>query len=228
MSTRWLAFIAGGGALAVLIFWLATRYPSALEGDGTPNLLYYVLLLLLVASGFLAGRRMGWRFAAKSVAVWVLIAAALVLGYAYRFDIGRVMDRMRGAVVPHAAVMHDGAISVARGDDGHYRIEARVNDAPVLFLVDTGASDIVLSPADARRIGLDPSALSYSQIYATANGTVRGAPVRLDSLELAGLRFEQVPASVNEAAMRGSLLGMRFLDRFAGYEFRDGRLTLYP
>lgn len=228
MSTRWLILAAGGLAFAVFIAWLASRYPSALDGGGSANLLYYVMLLLVVGSGVLFGRRMGLRFAVKSIAAWVLIGLALILGYSFRFELGAIKDRVLGEVVPHAAQQEGGVISVRLGGDGHYHLEAQVNGRPVRFLVDTGASDIVLSPADARRVGIDPAALDYDKVYSTANGTVRGASVRLAQMDVAGLRFENVRASVNEARMGVSLLGMSFLDRFAGYEVRDGVLRLYP
>ncbi len=228
MSTRWLILVAGGLALGALIVWLIGRYPSALDGGGGANLLYYVMLLLVVGSGVLFGRRIGLRFALKSIVAWALIGLAILLGYSYRFELGAIKDRVLGEVMPHAAQQEGGAISVRLGDDGHFHLEAQVNGRPIRFLVDTGASDIVLSPADARRVGIDPGSLDYNKIYATANGSVRGAGVRLAHMEVAGLRFENVRASVNEARMDVSLLGMSFLDRFAGYEVRDGVLRLYP
>jgi clan AA aspartic protease (TIGR02281 family) len=109
---------------------------------------------------------------------------------------------------------------------GHYVIEAAVNGAPVTFLVDTGASDIVLTLDDARRIGLQPSALEYTQRYATANGEVRGAPVVLRELRIGQLRLFDVDASVNEAPLGISLLGMDFLEQLSSYEVERGRLIL--
>jgi clan AA aspartic protease (TIGR02281 family) len=109
---------------------------------------------------------------------------------------------------------------------GHYVIEASVNGAPVTFLVDTGASDIVLTQGDARRIGLQPSALEYTQRFATANGEVRGAPVVLRELRIGQLRLFDVEASVNKAPLGISLLGMDFLEQLSSYEVERGRLIL--
>ena len=86
----------------------------------------------------------------------------------------------------------------------------------------------ILRPADARRLGLDPADLDFTRVYRTANGTVRGAPVRLDTVELGEFRFHDLSASVNEANMSESLLGISFLERFSRYEVRSGTLTLYP
>jgi aspartyl protease family protein len=110
--------------------------------------------------------------------------------------------------------------------DGHFVVTAEVNGAPVNFLIDTGASDIVLSPADAERIGYDPARLSFTQRYYTANGVGRGAPVRLDSIAVGSITFDRMPASVNEAPMGESLLGMSFLRELSSYEVRGDTMIL--
>ena len=226
--TGWFVFIVGALALTALIAFLVGRYPDALATRGDKvSLIYLVLLLTLVASGALAGRRLGFRVALGHVAIWSAIGLALVLGYAYRAELGAVKSRLMGTVLPSRATVTGDAISVRAASDGHFYMDLTVNGAPIRFLVDTGASDIVLNPADARRAGLDPGRLSYSRRYGTANGVVRGAPVRLAQVILGPIRFRDLPASVNEAAMANSLLGMRFLDRFRGYTVRDGVLTLF-
>jgi clan AA aspartic protease (TIGR02281 family) len=115
---------------------------------------------------------------------------------------------------------------IQAGAGGHFLIEATVNGAPVDFLVDTGASDIVLTLEDAERLGLQPETLRFTQRFATANGVVRGAPVVLREIRIGQFSLFDVPASVNEAQLRVSLLGMSFLRRLHGYEVTDGRLTL--
>jgi clan AA aspartic protease (TIGR02281 family) len=116
--------------------------------------------------------------------------------------------------------------AVEADPSGHYLIEAAVNGAPVTFLVDTGASDIVLTLDDARRAGLRPGTLAFTQRFATANGEVRGAPVVLREVRIGQLRRFDVAASVNEAPLGVSLLGMSFLEQLSGYEVERGRLIL--
>jgi clan AA aspartic protease (TIGR02281 family) len=109
---------------------------------------------------------------------------------------------------------------------GHFVVDAEVEGTPLTFLVDTGASDVVLSPDDARRLGLEPRTLDYSREYQTANGVVRAAPVTLRELRLGQLQLYDLDASVNERPLPMSLLGMSFLDRLQSYEVTDGRLVL--
>ena len=96
----------------------------------------------------------------------------------------------------------------------------------IKFLIDTGASDVVLNPSDAVRLGFNLKQLSFDKIYNTANGIVRGAPVKLGRVKIGPIEITNVRASVNGADMVTSLLGMSFLSRIGGYEVVGDRLTL--
>jgi aspartyl protease family protein len=118
-------------------------------------------------------------------------------------------------------------IAVDGGGRGQYIVHAMVNGTPVDFLVDTGASHVVLAPADAARMGFRAAQLRYTERADTANGTVRLAPVTLRELRIGQLSRTGVAAVVNEAPMRVSLLGMSFLDGLEGWEAKGDRLLLY-
>ena len=89
-----------------------------------------------------------------------------------------------------------------------------------------GASEVMLTPDDARRLGFLPARLEFTKKYQTANGEVRGAPVILREMRIGQLTVHDVPATVNESPMGVSLLGMSFLARLRSYEVRDNRLVL--
>ena len=221
----WLLVMFGAGGLIALLAW---RFPSALETERDwLHVVYLVGLLALVSSGVVAGRRTRWRETAKQAAAWIAIALIAVAGYGYRFEIETVGERLLGELVPGYGVASGEAAVVFRvGAGGHYRVRAVVDGVALAFLVDTGASEVVLSRADARRLGFDPEALAYPQVYSTANGTVRGAPVTLSEVVIGPIRLTDVAASVNQAPMAGSLLGMSFLGRLSAYEVSNGSLTL--
>ena len=115
---------------------------------------------------------------------------------------------------------------IQAGAGGHFVVEAVVNGAPVTFLVDTGASHVVLTMEDAERVGFRPESLRFTERFASANGEVRAAPVVLRELRVGQFSVFDMPASVNEAPLRVSLLGMSFLRRLHGYGVEDGRLIL--
>jgi aspartyl protease family protein len=108
---------------------------------------------------------------------------------------------------------------------GHIVLDAVVNGAPVRFLVDTGASFVILTPADARAAGLNPRQLAFNEHASTANGEVRIATVTLREISLGQLSIDDVPAAVIEH-LNVSLLGMSFLNRLQSYEMRNGKLTI--
>jgi aspartyl protease family protein len=111
-------------------------------------------------------------------------------------------------------------------DDGQFHIQATVDGTTVRFILDTGASEVMLSTADARRLGIDPGSLSYTRSYQTANGRVMGAPVVLKSVDIGPIHMTDVAASVLENPTDMSLLGMSFLNRLKGYQVQGSNLIL--
>ena len=232
-GTFWFLVFAIG--LGGLVYTLVGRNPGAIATTGAGfNLLYLVLVGLVIGSSILGYRGLrasgGFRelgSLVKGAIAWIAIAVMLVLGYSYRSELGRLKDRLMGELAPASPIATGPrSIVVRAGPGGHFSIDARVNGRSVRFLIDTGATDIVLSPADAQRVGFDLRRLRYTRAYRTANGMVSGAPVILNDLAVGPLRFTRLAASVNGAPMRGSLLGISFLKRFRSYEVKDNTLTL--
>ncbi len=112
------------------------------------------------------------------------------------------------------------------GRNGHFLVTAEVEDVEILFLVDTGASQVILTAEDAERLGHSVEFLEFSDRFHTANGTIRGAPLVLPELRIGDLEIEDVRASVIRAPMSTSLLGMSFLSRLEGYEVGEEGLIL--
>ena len=133
-----------------------------------------------------------------------------------------------GGLQPRSGQVEDGqSLSLAMSPDGHFRVEGAVGATTVLFLVDTGASNVLLSPADARRMGYNLAGLAYSQVYHTADGEARAAPLVLPEIALGPIRVSNVAASVFERETAASLLGMSFLSRLSRYEVTGNVLTLH-
>ena len=220
----WLAVFAVG--LLGLVVYLDHRFPGAMEGGNLGWLVYLLTFLLVGGSGMVLAIRRRPLQHLRAGAVWLGLGLALVLGYSFRDEIEA---RLKGELVPAAGTQQaDGSVTYRAGGDGYFHVEGRVNGTRIRFLVDTGASDVVLSPADARRLGLDVERLAFTQVTETANGPGRSAPVTLREVEVGGLRVADVPASVNQADMSESLLGMSFLRRIGGFQVSGDRLTLHP
>lgn len=118
--------------------------------------------------------------------------------------------------------------SIAKGPDGHYWAEADVNGSRVRFLVDTGASAVALTTADAKRLGIATEKLDYAHKVVTASGQTRAASVKLGRVSVAGARLDNVDALVIEDGLESSLLGMSYLGRLASFEATQTSLILRP
>lgn len=157
----------------------------------------------------------------RNASIWVLIFIGVILAYGAR-------DTMTQQFVPSRAVQTSEGYEILRGPDGHFHLTLQINGNPVDFIVDTGATQIVLTQEDAARVGLDPQGLNYLGFAETANGTVRTARVTLDQVALGEFELRRIGASVNGGEMFGSLLGMTYLSRFSEITIKRDRMLLVP
>lgn len=221
-----LILLAVIGAIA---FGLHTLFPDALRLEqNRMSLVYYVMWILLAGSAILITFRQRWSEAVRHGVAWILILLVLVAAYAYKDDLKQVALRVGAAVVPGMAVeTAPGEVVLHASADGHFYANATINGVPMRLLVDTGASSIALSAADARRVGFDPEALDYFLPVTTANGPALAARVTLDEVRLGSIAFGRIGASVMPpGALDRSLLGMSFLERLSGFEIAGDRLIL--
>ena len=191
-----------------------------MSGDDIGRFLYLALLGAALLSWFFVHNRQSLGRVAQQAVAWVLIFVGVIAVVGLWGDVRQSLRPSLGSISA------DGAITVPRGPDGHYYLTLLVNDKPVEFLVDTGASDVVLTEGDARRVGLETGNLAYVGRAMTANGEVRTAPVTLESVALGPVHDTRIPASVNEGEMGKSLLGMSYLQRFGSIEISDGSMIL--
>ena len=188
-----------------------------MSGDDFGRLLYLGLLLAAVAGWGLAEYRGRLGQGARSFLAWGLIFIGVMAGYGLWQDIRR-------DVIPVQMENAEG-IEVPRAEDGHYYLTLSIGSETVMFMVDTGASGVVLTQDDARRIGIVMEDLSYTGLSSTANGTVRTASVTLRDVTFGPYHDDSIGAWVNEGDLDVSLLGMDYLGRFA-IDMRGDRMVL--
>ncbi|SIT83728.1 retropepsin-like aspartic protease family protein [Pontibaca methylaminivorans] len=184
------------------------------------NAAYLVLLGAVLVFWFFVQNRQSLGRVAQQAIAWGLIFLGVIAAVGLWGDIRRTVRPSLGTVTG------EGAITVPRAPDGHYYLTLAINDRPVEFLVDTGASEMVLSQRDAARVGIDTDDLAYTGQAMTANGVVRTAPVRLDSVSAGPISDRDLRAWVSAGEMPGSLLGMGYLQRWSSVHFQDGTLVL--
>ena len=100
-------------------------------------------------------------------------------------------------------------VILQRNRAGHYIADGKINNQAATFLLDTGATNVIVPGELARRLALPRGRAHYAQ---TANGTITNYSTVLDSVSLGNLTLNRVRASINPK-MRGHevLLGMSFL-----------------
>lgn len=134
---------------------------------------------------------------------------------------------------PNQSVAHvlteDGVreVILERNRKGHYVTSGFINNQPVTFMLDTGATDISIPAGLADQLGLQRGALIYFQ---TANGPAAGYSTRLDSVAIGNIELRNVRASINPNVKDlDILLGMTFLKHLE-FTQRGNTLTLrqYP
>jgi aspartyl protease family protein len=217
---------------------------SGLDSDSLINDQYMrvvigVILVLFVGGSAIGLYRGRLGQGARDLAVWVGLGTILVAGYGFRDEFRLIGHRMFGDLMPpgEAQVIsqsndrdtegRDRAVRIRKRSDGHFVAKTEVNGVTVTMLVDTGASSVVLKPADARLAGVDVDRLTYSVAVQTANGTAYAAAVRLKRLSVGGIVVDDIEALVAKPGTLGeSLLGMTFLRRLRSYEFSGEFLTL--
>ena len=115
------------------------------------------------------------------------------------------------------------AQQLERAADGHFYAEAQVNGARIRFLVDTGASIVALTPADAQRAGIATGSERAKAIG--AGGQVEVVPVTIDRIAIGPLSATGVRGAIADG-LPVSLLGQSFLSRVGSVEIRGERMVL--
>ena len=187
--------------------------------DQSANAIYLSLLGAALLLSYVLASKTNIGKMLQQLGIWILIFMGAIAVFGMWPEIER-------ALTPRQAVVDGTTVILPRARDGHYYLTLDINGVDVNFVVDTGATQVVLSRQDAVRIGLDPAALSYLGMANTANGVVRTASVRLDTVSLGAITDTRVRAVVNDGQMDGSLLGMTYLNNFDSITIKDGELIL--
>jgi aspartyl protease family protein len=192
-------------------------------GPDYARLTYLGILIVVIVGSVLMTRRGELGKMAKQAGVWLFIFAAMIAAIGMWQDIRKTQPP--GATLGTGLVEGD-KIIIPKQADGHYYLSLEVNGHTLVFLVDTGASQIVLSQQDAKKLGFKDAELNYWMQAQTANGTVHMAPVQLDTITIGAVSAQNIQAVVNGGELRQSLLGMSYLNLFSNIEIKRDQMIL--
>ncbi|KJV69000.1 retropepsin-like aspartic protease family protein [Candidatus Neoehrlichia procyonis] len=161
-----------------------------------------------------------------NVIFWLLFIIVVALLYGVKEEI--INSKYVSIFIPNISyIRDDGSIELRKSKNGHFYINTVINDQNIIFLIDTGATDVILSLKDARKIGKYLKYLQRIKSYHTANGIVKAVYVEIPEIKIGNIVVNNVKASINTSGIETSLLGMSFLKNFY-FVMKKDRLALYP
>ncbi len=181
------------------------------------NIIYLLMLLVLVGGAFFT---MGNRSQnINMLLIWAGIILVLVLGY-------RIYERAKFTPKQIA----DGSYTVTIPYDrraGGYRVTFDVNGSPIDGVIDTGATELVLTHSDAIKAGIDTQSLSYSMQVDTANGQTFAAHANIDKLNFGDVILNDVDALIAQNDdLSQTLIGMSVLRKFRSFHVSGDEMMI--
>jgi aspartyl protease family protein len=125
-----------------------------------------------------------------------------------------------------APVMNGGDLTLIRAPDGHFYTDAQVNGTIIRVLVDTGATTVALTKADAAKIGLIFTDAQFTAIGQGAGGKLALKPIMLDRIIIGTTDAANVDAVIIKSDLKVSLLGQSWLKRVGTVEIKGDRMVL--
>jgi aspartyl protease family protein len=142
--------------------------------------MYDFLLLALIGAGLIGHVIGNPGQALRNIAGWIIIFGILGLGYSVWNGSGMLSSELN----PSNGMASENAITFRADNNGHYRVNAEINGEKVDFMIDTGATSVVLTMNDAEKIGFNLDDLTFVAPASTANWVVYNAPIRLNALSV--------------------------------------------
>ncbi|MEL6203204.1 MAG: TIGR02281 family clan AA aspartic protease [Pseudomonadota bacterium] len=229
-----LQFVALVVVVVVSVFALAggdiNYLMSMSTGEIASTLFFGLVFTVFIGSVIGAGERLST--ITRHLAIALSLTLTALVGWEYRYELQGAVSRITAGVVPGTPISQldengDLSVTVSRLDR-HFQTLANVNGDSQPFIIDTGASTVVLTYENARTAGYNVNELNFIIPVSTANGTTRAAMITIDKLSIGDLERGNVRAMVaQEGQLFDNLLGMSFLNRLSGYEVRGSRMVLH-
>lgn len=196
--------------------------------DQTSGVIYSILLLVLVGSALIS-RRIPMGQVLKMTLIWIAIFLLLFIIFSFRSEFGTVWERMKSEVSGTSNQTTSGEqIILTRHDNGHFWIRASVNNVPIDFLVDSGATGISMSDVDADKAGINYDFNDIPVIVSTANGQSRSWRAQISSFKTETVTYDNVPILVSPTLGDTNLLGMSYLNRLQSWRVSGDKMILQP
>ncbi len=233
MNGRLFIIAAGLIGLIAIIFILRQTQNSlpSISGDRFAAVVYMGIWATLIGSAVLTARQpLGHTL--KQLVAWLAIFLIVMAAYTHRYELQDIASNITGGLVPGSPISTVDAhgrnkITLIRNNSGHFVARGAIGSASVTFLIDTGATDIVLANTDAANAGIKTGKLHYSIPVSTANGMTTSARATIGNISIGPIKYENITVMVaRKNDLQTSLLGMNFINRLRSFEIRGDRMIL--
>ncbi len=173
----------------------------------TPDFIYPIALLILFSGGLWNAFRKDTKGFFRIVLGWMMVFATLIFGYdMYQsYKSNQIAQRTQG-IAPDYVMQKNGA---------HFYTDVYVNGMRIPFMLDSGASLVVLTKESAKKAGIDVDAINEYVIVSTANGEKMEKVTYAKEMRLGNVVFKDVRIAVSEEGLDQNLLGNSFMKNFS-------------
>ena len=175
--------------------------------------LFTLLLIAVITVSGNSGFFYAIRASIKTFIAAIIVISTILIGYSHQ-DTAQLNSRIAACFMPAQGYINKEHSVFFKDYDGHFYINANLNSQTIRFMVDTGASDMIIGIQDAQRIGIDPTLLAFDKLFYTANGDVSMAKTRISRLHIGTTYLENVDIMVSSSDVEIPLMGMRILKNF--------------
>ena len=219
------------GIVIVSAFTLTWLGSSGMASSALPNISWSILFQivgLLLTLGIVSTL---WKTRPIETKRYAVPGASVILSclmiYLYRDGFDGLANRLvADTAASSGSADQSGEVTISASQRGQFTASAMVNGSHVDFLVDTGASLVVLTEFDALRLGFTRDDLVYDRPVRTANGRTFAASIMLDAITIGDIEVTNVRSAVMEDGLDISLLGMTFLNQLDSFTIDQDRLVM--
>jgi len=199
-----------------------------LTEDQNINLVFAIGALVLVASA-LFSRRIGLGEIVRNILIWVAIFAVFIVGFSYQREILAVWNRVSGEMTgANEQLVVGDTLRIRQSADGHFWVDAKVNELSVRFLIDSGATTTAMTLRTAQSAGVDISESPFPVVLVTANGSVEARRGTIQSLQIGPMEVRDLPVVVAAEFGDSNVIGMNFLSSLRSWRVEGTEMVLEP
>ncbi len=207
------------------IYRTIIKYHMTFSSNNVSTLIYLILLLSVLFFLFILSNKKYLNRNLQNLAIWFLIFFGAVACYYFWTDISFNVKNENDKVKS----VSDDTVVIGKENDGHFYLTLQLNETPVKFLVDTGATLTLLSKQDFNQLGKNVNVLSSQRRLETANGKILANQIEISSITAHGHQLgpsELLVVSKDFEGPKQSLLGLDLLNKFQNYEISKSFLKI--